>query len=67
MSNERFLRRREVERMVSLSRSTIYAHIAKGTFPIPRRIGKNAVAFLSSEIIEWMDGRPLATSNSEVE
>ena len=54
----RLMRRHEVERETGLSRPTIYRQMAAGTFPRPRRIGVQAVAWLSSEIDEWKRMRP---------
>jgi len=53
------LRRPEVERRVALSRSGIYARMAKGSFPLPVRIGDRAVAWRESDIATWIDSRPL--------
>lgn len=53
--NNRLLRRPQVEEMTGLSRSSIYAKIAEGTFPRPVQIGARAVAWRSSDIQAWMD------------
>ncbi|WP_275300952.1 helix-turn-helix transcriptional regulator [Achromobacter insolitus] len=52
-----FLRRRDVEEMVGLSRSTLYAMISRGEFPEPIRVGAKAVRWSSSEILTWMSER----------
>ena len=60
---DRFLRRAEVEAMTSMSTSRIYAAMGEGHFPRPRRIGaarNGAVAWLLSEVREWMATRPIA-------
>ncbi len=45
--------------LIGVSLPTVYRWIANGTFPKPRRLGPNSVAFLRSEIEEWMaDLRP---------
>lgn len=46
-----------VEHLTGLSRSTIYAMIAEGTFPKPLRLGKRAVGWPESAINEWLEGR----------
>lgn len=56
----RLLRRREVERETGLSRSSIYRMMDEGTFPRPRRIGAQAVAWCSSAIDKWKAERPVA-------
>jgi prophage regulatory protein len=53
----RILRRPEVETRTGLSRSTIYAMMADGTFPKPIRLGKRAVGWRESDIAEWLESR----------
>lgn len=48
-------RRKVVETVTGLSRSSIYAKIAEGTFPRPVQIGARAVAWRASDIRAWMD------------
>ena len=50
----RFLRVRTVVEMVGLSKSTLYARIRDGSFPRPIQIGAQTVAFLESEVFDWM-------------
>lgn len=61
MSN-RLLRIKAVCEKTTLSSSTIYKGIREGTFPRGRRIGGGgqAVAWLESEIVEWMERQPEA-------
>jgi prophage regulatory protein len=47
-----------VRAKTGLSRSTIYAYIADGTFPAQRRLGLRRVAWLSTEIKAWIASRP---------
>jgi len=44
----------EVQRLTSLSTSTIYRHIAAGRFPSAVRIGARRVAWRSSLVFEWI-------------
>jgi len=53
----RFLRRKEVENKTGLSRSTIYANMTKGSFPLSVKIGDRAVAWREADIDEWMRSR----------
>lgn len=53
----RILRRPDVERITGLSRSTLYAMMADGTFPKPVKLGKRAVGWRQSDISEWLDSR----------
>lgn len=59
-SEKALARRRQVEQLVQLSRSTIYAAVKAGTFPPPIRIGARAVAWKISELESWLEARPLA-------
>lgn len=52
-----FLRRRDVEEMVGLSRSTLYAMMSRGEFPEPIRVGAKAVRWSNREILSWMSER----------
>ncbi len=51
------LRIRSVQSMVGLSRSTIYAMIADGSFPKPIKLGKRAVGWMESEVLHWLEER----------
>lgn len=61
-SDKALARRRQVEQLVQLSRSTIYAAVKAGTFPAPVRIGARAVAWRVSEIEQWLEARPLVSA-----
>ena len=54
---EQILRRPAVEARTGLSRSTIYAMMAEGTFPKPVRLGKRAVGWMESTISAWLESR----------
>ena len=47
---DRLLRRREVERMTGLARSSIYRYMLEGAFPRPVRVGPAAVRWKASDI-----------------
>ncbi len=59
---ERLLRRREVEAITGLARSTIYRLMKDGTFPRPIRVGPSAVRWRLSDIEAWMASRPTTGS-----
>ncbi len=54
---ERTLRRCDVEARTGLSRSTLYAMMAQGTFPKPVRLGARAVGWPETEIAAWLESR----------
>jgi prophage regulatory protein len=62
---ERIMRRSEVERLVGLKRSSIYAAVAAGTFPRPVPLGTKAVGWVESEIAAWQAAR-IAERDSKV-
>ena len=55
--SEKLLRLAEVQRRVPYSRSTIYLKISSGDFPPPINLGARAVAWLESDIDEWIASR----------
>ncbi len=54
---EKFLRMPVVQGRVPYSRSTIYLLISRGEFPRPHSLGARAVAWLESEIDDWIASR----------
>ena len=56
----RMLRRREVERLTRLSRTSIYRKMRTGTFPLPLKLGVRAVAWRADEVHEWIASRSRA-------
>ncbi len=57
---DRLLRRRQVEEITGMSRSTIYKMMQSGEFPRPVRIGPSAVRWRASDIAAWVESRPVA-------
>ena len=55
---QRILRRRDVENLTGLSRSTLYAMMADGNFPSPIKLGKRAVGWQDTDLTEWIASRP---------
>ena len=54
----KILRLKEVQHMTGLSRSTIYAEIAKGEFPKQVRLtGARSVGWHESAVIQWIKSR----------
>lgn len=51
------LRRKQVEQITGLSRSSIYAMMADGVFPRQKKIGRRAVAWRREEIEDWVNSR----------
>jgi prophage regulatory protein len=58
----KFLRRKDVEKKIGLSRAWIYAAMDDGRFPRPIQLGVRAVAWPESVIDAWMESRISATT-----
>ena len=48
---------KDVQRITSLSRSSIYAYIDKGIFPTQVKLGARSVAWLESDIQSWVESK----------
>lgn len=55
----KFLRRDQVVERTGLSYMTIWRLIKAGEFPPGRQASKKAVAWVSSEITDWIKSRPV--------
>ncbi|MCI4188436.1 AlpA family transcriptional regulator [Dickeya dianthicola] len=55
MASHQLLRLRQVEEKTGLKRSQIYLYMKDGTFPASVKIGPASVAWLKSEIDEWIN------------
>jgi prophage regulatory protein len=52
--NHKFLRLPQVKQSTGLSKSTIYARIAEGTFPKQIPLGPRLVVWVESDIQNWI-------------
>ncbi|HHH1032297.1 TPA: AlpA family transcriptional regulator [Yersinia enterocolitica] len=55
MTSHQLLRLKQVEVKTGLKRSQIYLYMKDGTFPSSIKIGPASVAWLESEIDEWIN------------
>jgi prophage regulatory protein len=55
---QKHLRRRAVEEITGLSRSTIYLMMSRGLFPRPVKLTGKSVAWPESAIASWLETRP---------
>jgi len=53
--NHKLLRLPDVKSITGLSKSTIYARIAEGTFPKQVPLGPRLVVWIESDIHNWID------------
>ena len=58
---DKLLRRRQVEEMTGLSRSSIYRLMRTQEFPVAVKVGPAAVRWKESDITSWLEALPLAT------
>lgn len=56
-AQERFIRLPEVMHICGLSRSTIYDLISRNAFPAQVSLGGKNVAWVASEVGDWMNDR----------
>ncbi|PJR59501.1 AlpA family transcriptional regulator [Raoultella sp. T31] len=55
MTSHRLLRLKQVEEKTGLKRSQIYLYMKDGSFPRSIKIGPSSVAWLESEIDDWIN------------
>jgi len=55
--SDRILRRKDVELLTGLSRSTIYRHVSAGTFPAPIKLTERLIGWRESAISGWVESR----------
>ncbi|WP_058119144.1 AlpA family transcriptional regulator [Photobacterium kishitanii] len=59
----RFIRLKEVMHVTGLRRSSIYNYMAEGRFPKTVSLGGRAVAWVESEIIDWIQAKIAQRTN----
>lgn len=60
MNNNRILRKKELLHLTGLSNATIHRLIAKGDFPVGKKltgIGGRAVGWEEQDVLDWIKGR----------
>lgn len=57
------MRKKEVKQATKLSDVTIWRLERAGKFPKRRKLSANAVGWLRSEVLEWMQSRPVIEKN----
>lgn len=62
----RLIRLKDVKHVTGLSRSTIYKYIEEGAFPKSVSLGERAVAWVESEVMDWVIARIEARDQAEV-
>ncbi len=62
----RYIRFKELRKLIPLGRTTIWRMMREGRFPQSRRIGKMAAAWLESEVEEWIKERAQAGNETNL-
>ena len=60
----RFLRLKEVMHITGLGRTSVYNFMAEGKFPKSVSLGDRAVAWIESDIEEWMEQKVANRDNN---
>jgi prophage regulatory protein len=58
------LRRKQVEEITGLSRSTIYQWMKNGSFPAPITLGSRSVGWDMAEIQDWIEQCRIQSTNT---
>ena len=66
-NTNQILRLPKVKEMTGLSRSSIYAAVAKGLFPAPIHLSQRTVGWVREEVQNWLDSRMAARQHKGVE
>jgi prophage regulatory protein len=54
---KQLVKRKKVEELTSLSKSSIYRLMSDGIFPKPIRLGSKSVAWIEADIMNWINAR----------
>ena len=64
-TSQRFVFRREVCTRIGVSYVTLWTWMREGKFPRSREVGGQKIAWLESEIDDWMNSRPVRKFKGE--
>lgn len=53
---KKIIRRKDVQELTSLPKSTLYLYIRLGKFPRPVKLGERSVGWFEDDVIAWMAG-----------
>ena len=57
----RIMKRKEIQNVTGLSRSSIYSKMSQGTFPKAIKLSERSVGWLEHEVQQWLSDRVIAT------
>ena len=65
---DRFLSEKEIlSGIVPWGRTTLWRKVRAGEFPPPRALSENRKAWLESELLKWVESRPVADAYKSIE
>lgn len=67
MSEPILLRRQQVEELIGVSRSALYAMMADNRFPRPLQISTRAVRWKRTDVVAWIESRPTTNETAALE
>ena len=59
LDRPRLLRMPEVLRITGISRTTLWRYVRNPGFPLPVRLGPNAIAWRAPDVDKWFDSLPV--------
>lgn len=55
-----YLTKKETSSITKRGATSLWRDVNAGTFPAPRQIGPRRVGWLKSEVMAWLESRPVA-------
>ena len=65
--SQKIIRIKQVTAKTGLSAVTVWRYEKAGIFPKRRQLGPRAVGWVEFEVCNWVESRPLVTSNEKCE
>jgi prophage regulatory protein len=66
MPMDKIIREPELLKLVGLSRTTLWRREKAGDFPKRRQLSSRSVGWVLSEVLEWIEQRPLAEGGARL-
>lgn len=60
------LTKKEVIAATARSATSLWRDVIAGTFPAPRQIGPGRVGWLKSEVMTWLESRPVVVIKNSI-
>lgn len=63
--NDMILSKKQVVTITSRSATSLWRDVRAGSFPQPRQVGPGRVGWLQSEVMAWLESRPVVSTNKQ--